>query len=69
VASICVAGGVIAALFFLWLGPPSQAREYRQNEFARFAPTVVHGIVQLVGETLLLSCVVYVSRRWLRIRL
>jgi len=66
---ICLAGGIVAALLFLCLGPPSHAREYRQNEFARFAPTAVHGIVQLVGEALLLSGVVYASRRWLRIRL
>ena len=69
VACICVTSGVVAATLFVWLGPPSRAREYRKDEFARFAPTLRHGIVQLVGEALLLSGVAYAGRRWLRIRL
>jgi hypothetical protein len=69
VACLCAAAGVIAILPYLWLGRPSISREYRQDEIARFSPTAGHGIVQLVGETLLLTGVVYVGRRWLRIRL
>jgi hypothetical protein len=69
VACLCIAAALIAAFPYLWLGRPSRAREYRQDEIARFSPTVVHGVVQLLGETLLLSGVVYVSRRWLRVRL
>jgi hypothetical protein len=69
ITCFCMAAAVIAICPLLWLGPPSPAREYRQDEIARFSPTVRHGLVQLVGETLLLSGVVYASRRWLRIRL
>jgi hypothetical protein len=69
--AVCIAAAavVIAVVPYLWLGQPSIAREYGRNEFRRFAPTAGHGIGQLVGETLLLVGVVYVGRRWLRIRL
>lgn len=69
ITCLCVVAVVIAVCPYLWLGPPSPAREYRQDEIARFSPTGGHGIGQLLGETLLLCGVVYASRRWLRIRL
>jgi hypothetical protein len=68
-ACIGVAAALVAVIPYLWLGPPSAARQYRQNEIARFSPTAGHGLGQLAGETLLLGGVVYAGRRWLRIRL
>lgn len=64
-----LAAASVAAAALLTLGPPSLARAYQQNEIARFAPTVGHGIGQFLGETFLLALVAYVGRRWLRIRL
>jgi hypothetical protein len=67
---IALAAGAIAGIAFLVLGAPSLAREYHvRNEFARFVPTVGHGLIQFGGETFLLVLVAYAGRRWLRIRL
>ena len=67
--AICLTAGAIALLLYLWVGPPSPARLYRQDEVARFSPTAGHGIGQLAGETVLLTCIAVVGRRWFRIRL
>jgi hypothetical protein len=70
VALIVLSAAAIAGTAFLWLGPPTLAREYPQrNEVSRFVPTVGHGILQLGGESVLLVLVAYSGRRWLRIRL
>jgi hypothetical protein len=61
------AGAVWGGAFLFW-GPATLARVYRQDEVARFAPTF-HGVGQLLGETFLLALATYVGRRWLRIRL
>ena len=66
---ILVAAAAIAAVPLLTLGPPTRGRLYRQNERARFAPTLPHGILQLAGETFLLLLVAHAGRRWLRLRL
>jgi hypothetical protein len=63
------AAGVIALVIFLILGKPSDARSYVHDEIARFRPTIRNGIGQIVGETLLLSGVVYIAHRLLKIRL
>lgn len=68
-ALIVSMAAAVAGAALLWLGPPTRAREYRQNEIARFAPTPGHGIGQLVGESGLLILVAYAGRRWLRVRL
>ncbi|HKV74868.1 MAG TPA: hypothetical protein VJN95_10150 [Gemmatimonadales bacterium] len=64
-----LAAGVVAALVFLALGPPTRARIYETDEIARFSPTLGHGLVQFCGETFLLAVVAYFARRWLRVRL
>jgi hypothetical protein len=55
------------ASLILAYGPPSRIREYHQNEIARFAPSVGHGVGQLLGETVLLMLVAYIGRKWLRL--
>ena len=69
VVCICAAAAGIAIVPWLWLGPPSSARQYRRDEIARFSPAAGNGIVQLAGKSLLLGGIVYASRRWPRIRL
>jgi hypothetical protein len=66
---VLVAAGAVAASAYAFLGRPSLAREYRQNEIARFTPTVGHGLGQFAGEAALLAAFAYVGRRWLRVRL
>jgi len=66
---VLVAAGAVAALAYAFLGRPSLAREYRQNEIARFTPTVGHGLGQFAGEAALLAAFAYAGRRWLRVRL
>lgn len=66
---IGVAALVIALPVYLWLGPPTAARLFGRDEFARFAPTWGHGLGQLTGEALLTIGVVYAARRWCKVRL
>ncbi len=61
--------GAIGAAPFAWLGPPSAAHVYRQNEIARFAGRPWIGIRQFALEGLLLCGCAWVARRWLRVRL
>ena len=68
-ALIVVAATVIGAGAWGLIGAPDVAREYRQNEFARFRPTAMHGIGQFAGMTLLICGFAYVGRRFLKIRL
>lgn len=58
-----------AVVIYLLLGPPTPERLYAQDEIARFAPTVGHGIGQFAGETFLVALVAYVGNRWLKVRL
>jgi len=51
------------------IGEPSLARLYNHNEITRFDPSFVHGLIQFFGETFLLAIVVFIARKWLRIRL
>lgn len=67
--AVCLTAGVIALLLYVWLGAPSPARLYRQDEIARFSPTGGHGIGQLAGESLFLAVVAFAGRRWFRIHL
>jgi hypothetical protein len=67
--AIALGAASVAAVALLFLGPPTVAREYRQNEIARFAPGLGHGVGQLLGEGFLLCLAAYAGRRWLRIRL
>jgi len=66
---IILAAGAVAGVVYLLVGAPEAAREYRQDEVARFAPTLAHGLGQLAGEAFLLALVVYASRRWCKVRL
>ncbi len=66
---LILATGLIALLLYGIIGNPSLARLYNHDEIARFNPDPGHGLVQLLGETLLLAMVVFIARRWLRIRL
>jgi|ERR1051326_53714 hypothetical protein len=68
-AAVALAICLIAAITYGVLGPPSVEREYHQNELARFAPSVIHGGLQFVGETLLVVTIAYVGRRWFRVHL
>ena len=63
-AAVGVAGAMYAAN-----GEPSAIRRVRQNEIARFSPTLVHGVVQLLGETGLVLLATWIARRGLKVRL
>ena len=66
---ILLAAALVVAPAYWWLGPPLASRLYGRDEFGRFAPTIGHGVGQVVGETLLSLLVIWVARRWLRVRL
>ena len=66
---VIIAAGIVASVLYGILGQPSGERLYVQNEIARFKPTLGHGIVQILGETLLIALYVLVARKWLRIKL
>ena len=69
---ICIllfATSLVAFVLYRIIGEPSIARLYGQNEIARFKPSLGHGIGQLFGEAFLLAIVVFIARKWLRIRL
>jgi hypothetical protein len=66
---VLAVAGAIAAVPYLWLGPPSAARHYPHDEVARFRPTAGHGLLQFAGEGFLLLLIAYAGRRWLRVRL
>jgi Domain of unknown function (DUF4405) len=68
-AIITIAAGVIAFALFGLLGKPSVSRLYKQDEIARFNPTLGHGIGQFAGEAFLIFLVAFIARRWLRVRL
>ena len=50
-------------------GRPARAREYHQDERARFASPATRGLIQFLGEALLTAGFAYAGRRWLRVRL
>jgi len=64
-----LATGLVSFALYLIVGQPSLSRLHNQNEIARFRPSLDHGIVQFLGETLLLVIVAFIARKWLRIRL
>jgi hypothetical protein len=66
---LILAAGLIALVLYCIIGKPSITRLYNHNEIARFNPDLAHGVVQLMGETLLLAIIVFIARKWLRIRL
>jgi len=61
--------GLISLALYSIIGEPSLIRLYKQNEIARFIPSLGHGIVQLLGEAFLLAIVVFIARKWLRVKL
>jgi len=66
---LILATGLVSFVLYKIVGKPSMTRLYNHNEIARFNPSLVHGIVQLLGEIILLAIVAFVARKWLRIRL
>ena len=54
ISVITLAAGIIALILYYLLGRPSVSRLDTQDKIARFSPTVVHGIIQFVGELFLL---------------
>jgi len=66
---IVIAAAFVGLTALALIGRPALAREYVQDEIARFRPTLGHGVVQFTGEGMLLVGVAYVARRWLRVRL
>jgi hypothetical protein len=69
VSIILFATGFISVILYGMIGQPSIKRLYAHNEIARFSPTFDRGMVQLLGEAVLLAIVAFVARKWLRIRL
>jgi hypothetical protein len=66
---LILAAGVVSITLYTIIGSPSQTREYKHNEIARFNPDLGHGLVQLLSETFLIALVVFIARKWLRLRL
>jgi len=66
---LILAAGVISVILYSIIGKPSLTRLYNHNEIARFYPTLGHGLVQFFGEAFLIVLVVFIARKWLRIRL
>ena len=66
---LLLATGLVSFGLYKIIGKPSITRLYNHNEIVRFTPSLVHGAVQLLGETILLVIVAFVARKWLRIRL
>jgi phosphoglycerate dehydrogenase-like enzyme len=66
---VVLATAFVGAAMYLANGAPSLRRKVRQNEIARFAPTVGHGLFQLFGETLLVVGAAVVARRVVKVRL
>jgi hypothetical protein len=69
ILTLCVAVVVVSGAVYLVIGRPSPMRLVRQNEIARFAPTVLHGLVQFLGETGLVVLAAVIARRVLKISL
>jgi hypothetical protein len=67
--AVGLAAALVVAPTYWWLGPATTTRLYGRDEFARFRPTVGHGLGQFVGETLLSLLLIWAARRWLRLRL
>jgi hypothetical protein len=63
------AASFVSLLLYSIIGQPSPARLYNQDEIARFNPSFGHGIVQLSGESFLIAIVIFIARKWLRVRL
>jgi uncharacterized protein DUF4405 len=66
---IVLAAGLISIALYSIIGAPSLANMYRQNEIARFSPSPGHGLGQFFGETFLIAVVVFIARKWLRLRI
>jgi len=69
ISFLILAAGIVTLVLFSLIGKPSPARLYSQNEIARFHPSFGHGIVQFLGEALLILVVAFISRKWFRVRL
>ena len=67
--AILAAAAAVGVTIYVWLGPPSLARLYGQDEIARFAGSHGRGVGQFLGEAGLLALFAYAGRRWLRVRL
>ena len=68
-AMLLLAVAVVAGAMYAINGAPSSRRRVRQNEIARFAPTVGHGLGQFIGETGLVVLAAWFARRALNVRL
>jgi hypothetical protein len=60
---------VVSGAMYVATGAPSPKRRVRQDEIARFAPTLGHGLFQLFGETSLVVLAAWIARRGLKVRL
>lgn len=69
VCIITVAAAIITLVLYYLLGQPSVSRLDPEDKIARFRPTLGHGILQFAGETFLIAIVIYIARRWLKVKL
>jgi hypothetical protein len=67
--ALTAATALVAAAMVLSNGAPTPQHLVRQNEIARFAPTLAHGLLQLLGETGLVVAAAWSARRVLNVRL
>ena len=64
---IVAAAAFITLILYFILGFPNANRLSDDNE--ELIPGIIHGIIQFGGETLIIAAVVYIARRWLKLRL
>jgi len=68
VALIVLVSALISGAVYAINGPPSAGR-LREKLNDVYGPTMPFGLVQFVGQGLLLAAGVWAARRWLKIRL
>ena len=68
VALVLVASALVSAAVYAVNGAPSSERQPQHVDDV-YGPTMPFGLVQFVGQGLMLAAVVYAARRWFKVRL
>ncbi|MEO5594637.1 MAG: DUF4405 domain-containing protein [Chitinophagaceae bacterium] len=69
ISLILLTAFVIGSVAYLLLGFPSELRLNTVDEIKKFRPKIVPGVVQYTGAGIVLSILVYMAYRWLKLRL
>ena len=68
-AALALAVLVVTLTVYAGNGAPTESRRHNGDEFKRFAPTLSHGIIQLLGETGIVVLIAWFARQKLKVRL